>query len=68
MVATFKIDKVFHERETRTICITTDKEQVIEICNQINGDYNVALWINGKFSNVYMDIREDEIRELFIDD
>ncbi|MEC0265124.1 hypothetical protein [Paenibacillus anseongense] len=59
------IEKVVYERDTETLGITSDVEEAIKICKSIDGDYNVSVWKNGIFSNLYMDIGEDEIRELF---
>lgn len=60
----FKVDKVHYERQTETICTTSDIEELILACKRIDGDYNVTVWIDGKFKDVYMDPDEIEIREL----
>lgn len=61
----FKIDKVLYERQTETLCITSNIEELIQICRLINCDYNVTVWIDGKFVDVFMDPDEFEIRQLF---
>jgi len=61
----FKVDKLLYERQTETLCTTSDIEEIIKTCNRIDGDYNLTVWKDGKFLDVYMDLDESEIREIF---
>ena len=61
----FVIDKVLYERRTQTTCITSNKEIAIKACEQIDGDYNVNVWIDGEFSNFYMDMNSEEIMKIY---
>ena len=61
----FKVDKVMYDRQTETICTTSDINELIRTCKYIDGDFNVTVWIDGDFEDIYMDPDENELRELF---
>lgn len=63
-----KVKKVLYNYETETVLITSNKEELIRTCNDIDDDYNVTVWIDGKFDNAYLDMEEHEIMELFKND
>lgn len=62
----FKVDRVLYNFETETICTTSDEDEVINVCNEMEDeDFIVTLWVDGKFVDVYRDLEEKETRDMF---
>ncbi|MCY8958145.1 hypothetical protein [Bacillus atrophaeus] len=61
----FEIEEIIEDRETIALCRTNDILKVIEICDLLEGDFNVTVWIDNVFYGVYQDPNIDELYDIF---
>lgn len=61
----FEIEEVIEDRETITFCRTNDILKVIKICNLLEGDFNVTVWIDNVLYGVYQDPNSHELNNIF---
>lgn len=54
----FVVEHVKYDFETITVCVTSNLDKMIEKCSSIQGDYNIQVWKNGKFEDLFMDIED----------
>ncbi len=62
----FEIEELIEDRETITLCRTNDIHKVIEVCDLLEGDFNVTVWIDNVLYGVYQDPNIGELYDIFI--
>lgn len=61
----FEIEEIIEDRETITLCRTNDILKVIKICDLLEGDFNVTVWIDNVLYGIYQDPNIGELYDIF---
>lgn len=59
----YKVEEVICDFVTEIVCETSNKTKAKEACKKIHGDYNVTIFIDGKFYDAFEDMTEEEFEQ-----